>query len=489
MLIVKKRRPTNKDIEETKARLSTKPGFIEGLFSYNMEPVILYPYQEEQLRCKSKFTIDIKARQTGWSFNAASDALARSLMEIRAMNIFISVNLEEAKEKIRYASAIYEELPAACKIPLITDKKQELEFANGSRIISHPCREPRGKTKATIWLDEFAHYKNAKAIYAATVPILVRGGGQLHVGSTPMGKLGLFAEIALEAVRRYPGYVRIWTFWWDCRHFTQKPLSDPERVLIAGLPTHDRVYQYGNSAIISIYENMDEDEFRREFECLFLDEASAYIPFEIITAAQDHHLELVNNVDDLLKAQKGMLFGGYDVGRTGDASELLIVDKVENKFFTRLMITLKNAPYSEQKELLGLFMKAGLHRLAIDKTGIGDNLSEDLEKEFGGRVERIHFTSGNKELLASNFKKEIEKRNLIIPANRDLIQQIHSIKRIITATNNVRFDCEKNEKHHADKFWALALALWAGKDVEESFGVVVDAPKDLYSSQRRRRGF
>jgi hypothetical protein len=40
-----------------------------------------------------------------------------------------------------------------------------------------------------------------------------------------------------------------------------------------------------------------------------------------------------------------------------------------------------------------------------------------------------------------------------------LIAQIHSIKKTPTEAGYTRFDTEKNERHHADKFWALALAI------------------------------
>jgi hypothetical protein len=39
--------------------------------------------------------------------------------------------------------------------------------------------------------------------------------------------------------------------------------------------------------------------------------------------------------------------------------------------------------------------------------------------------------------------------------------QIHSIKKTPTEGGQARFDTEKNERHQADKFWALALAVRA----------------------------
>jgi phage FluMu gp28-like protein len=61
------------------------------------------------------------------------------------------------------------------------------------------------------------------------------------------------------------------------------------------------------------------------------------------------------------------------------------------------------------------------------------------------------------------MKMLFQKRLIPIPKDRDLAYQIHSIKKTVTASRNLVFDTEKNEKHHADKFWALALAVSAAR--------------------------
>ena len=50
---------------------------------------------------------------------------------------------------------------------------------------------------------------------------------------------------------------------------------------------------------------------------------------------------------------------------------------------------------------------------------------------------------------------------MALPLDRELAYQIHSIKRKVTAAKNLTFDTERNEQHHADKFWAWALGIWA----------------------------
>ena len=55
--------------------------------------------------------------------------------------------------------------------------------------------------------------------------------------------------------------------------------------------------------------------------------------------------------------------------------------------------------------------------------------------------------------------------------DRGFHAQIHSIKRTPTTGGNFRYDAERNEKGHADSFWALALASHAadGKERDKNF--------------------
>jgi phage FluMu gp28-like protein len=45
-----------------------------------------------------------------------------------------------------------------------------------------------------------------------------------------------------------------------------------------------------------------------------------------------------------------------------------------------------------------------------------------------------------------------------MPRNRELVSQIHAIKRRVRPSGKVSFDAERNARGHADKFWAVALA-------------------------------
>jgi phage FluMu gp28-like protein len=90
--------------------------------------------------------------------------------------------------------------------------------------------------------------------------------------------------------------------------------------------------------------------------------------------------------------------------------------------------------------------------------GIGAQLAEEIEKEFP-QITGCAMQSEDKERMAVSVKRRLEGKSLQLPDDRDLISDIHSIRRIVTQGNKVRFEAPRTSKGHADRFWALALAV------------------------------
>ena len=53
----------------------------------------------------------------------------------------------------------------------------------------------------------------------------------------------------------------------------------------------------------------------------------------------------------------------------------------------------------------------------------------------------------------------LQRRDVTLPRSRDLVAQIHSIKRRVLPSGKVSFDAERTGRSgHADRFWAIAPA-------------------------------
>jgi phage FluMu gp28-like protein len=54
-----------------------------------------------------------------------------------------------------------------------------------------------------------------------------------------------------------------------------------------------------------------------------------------------------------------------------------------------------------------------------------------------------------------------QDRLIRIPADAAVRGDLHKVRKIVTASHNVRLDAPRDADGHADRFWALALAYHA----------------------------
>jgi len=460
--------------------LATESGYIELL----SDPEVKFDdYQREFLEDQSRFQIYLKGRQLGFSFVSAARALARAQNLDDYTCIIASYKVDDSKEKIRYANQLYDSLPDAYKKKKLVDNTNSLEFmdksgrnSTGTRIIAQGKGPIRGKGGQflDIVLDEFAFFGSFDApVYTSTVPALTRvKHGSLTLISTPLGKAGKFYEI-WDGVKKYKSYKRKVIYWWD---FSLLCKDVPRaRREADNMHTLQRVEEFGTAQLHELFNALDLESFQQEFECAFIDDSSSYFPLDMVyKCVMDDESQdagppeqtrlMATGFEELRHKTTGRQAGGYDVGRRRDASELVSLDATDNGKILRFMDTYKQSDFDLQERELDRYVEiAQPIRLCIDENGIGMQLAEGRRKKHGNRVEPVAFTNASKESMAVSLHREFEKGRggILIPNDRDLISQVVSIKREVTSTGAFRYSTERNEKHHGDKFWALALANWA----------------------------
>jgi phage FluMu gp28-like protein len=433
-------------------------------------------FQIQYLNNSTRFGIDIKARQIAWSFTAALDAFCDSRINPGTPHVFVSINLDEAKEKIRYLRAIVDATDEPVRPnKFIQDSQTEIEFDDGSRFISHPCKPVRGKARARVYLDEMAHYPSGmdRQVYAAALPSTTKGDGYIRIGSSPLGAKGLFWEIATEGMKAWPGFTRLFLPWWSVNSLckdTKTALQIAPEML-----TQERVEAFGTPALIEIFENMFLEDFQQEYECSWVDELTAWITWEVIKRNQnadllwwharsvDEALEMIPLIQQAIKDERiePAFRGGIDVGRKRHLTEFMMVGKgTTDQLPLRFSISLDRVEYDDQERcFIEVVERLPISQVLIDQNGLGGQLAENLSN-ITGKVHGVDFTNATKELWAVDARIQAERGNTPLPMDRDIAYQIHSIKKMVTAAKNNVFDTERNEKHHADKFWAWALAVY-----------------------------
>lgn len=437
-------------------------------------------FQLKHLNNPSLLDIEVKSRQVGWSWLASAESVASAIQNPRVPHIFVSINQDEAAEKIRYAKAVIEALDESVRPRLLTDNTFGLELSNGSRLISHPCKPVRGKAKAVVYLDEFAHYPKDREIYQSALPAISKGG-VMRIGSSPLGARGVFWEIYTEALRKYPGYTRSLIHWWSTISMCKDTLAAVSEA--PSMPTEDRVMKFGTPRLIQIFENMILEDFQQEYECFWLDESFSWIDWDLIKRNQalaadgklwyrkvkgvDSAMQAVNEVAQMcIEARiEPTLVGGMDIGRKHDTTEIILCGK--NLHLSslpyRLHVSLDRVEFNQQKAVVRKILDVlPVTNFLIDDSGIGMQLAEDISAKYP-QAQGVTFTNERKALWAVETKLRCQNGEAQIPLERDLAYQIHSIRRRVTGAASSTFDTEGNEKHHADMFWAWALALWAGK--------------------------
>lgn len=481
-----------------------KLNYVYAFMKYDHKDIELDFWQDDFIKNRNRYISLLKSRQTGFSFVVAIKGLVKALDPARTQYTkqFVSYNEEDAQEKIRYARQFHESIPNRYKKRLVHSTATMLEFEDigsrtTSRLISLPCRPPRGRN-GDVCLDEFAIYlpRLSKEIYTAASFCTLRRGC-IEVGSTPLGTIGKFYEICTDR-ETYPNFDRYFVPWWYANVMC-KDVRQAVR-LAKDMETAERVERFGTDRLISLFRNSTLEDFQQECECVFIDSSASYISLDLIyantpgrreediptniekdeeyfLAKRDVEIHCFRNADDLIlnyspEKYGSPLFMGLDIGRTSDATVFYIIGVINGKKRSVLRHEMRNADFDTQTDVLNRLMESlPIYRCCIDDGGIGRNLAENAHKRYGERAELYHFDLRSKEVLAMGVRTGLERREYELDNDREFHAQIHSIKRTPSSGGSFRYDAERNEKGHADSFWAWALASYAtdGKKIEPNF--------------------
>lgn len=468
-----------------------------------VEPVVpLLAYQREDVEATARFNWCCWSRQIGKSFTKSLRRILRGMMR-RRNQVFLSAGERQSRElmlKARQhcqALAIAAEFRSDASFEGMAFKHLEISLPNGVRIIGLPANPQtvRGFT-GDVFLDEFAMHREDREIWSAVFPTVLRGSGELDVASTPKGPANLFAELRDNA---------------EFRHST--------------VTLYDAIAQGLDLDAETIRRSMhDESLFRQEFLCEFLDEVGAFLTYEQIAGCEDGSLKLPIRIgatmrrgDEVTKgmARAGECFVGVDIGRRRDltvvwalgvqSSESQVAScedaahgpscrhlspsfrgrpplpgsilspssrpspskpvRVVPDLVTLAVIEMREAAFSLQYDVLRRVMGvSAVRRCCIDATGVGMAMAEAAQEEFGeGRVEAVTFTPGMKDRLATGLKRRVEDRAVRVPVDEAIRNDLHSVRWDVTAGGVGRFLVSHESDSHADRFWALALAIRAAE--------------------------
>lgn len=437
-----------------------------------LTPLIKFlPYQRRWLQDKSRFKAGMFARQTGKTFTTCGevveDCIDHEVISRRTRWVILSRGERQAKEAMEmnvkpFTRAFWELYRGSLrgKPPEIredewrspetdaTYRMFEVEMPGGSRITALPANPDTARGfSSNVLLDEFAFHQDSKRIWGALFPVISKSGLVLRVVSTPNGKSNKFYDLMTQRDS-------VWS-----RHTV-----DIYQAVAEGLDRNIDELRAGIG---------DADLWAQEYELQWLDEASAWLDYELIHACEvpdrarvramdfkEGRLDTLRESGPELQPAKGRVYVGMDIARKKDLTCIWAAEELGDTLYPREITTMRRAPFSAQHAEIDRLMKRDNPvRMSIDQTGMGEPFVEDAQRRWGAfKIEGVLFTLASKYALASLLKERMEDRRFRTPeGERDIRDDLHSITKAVTATGSVRLVHDGESDGHGDRFWAAGL--------------------------------
>lgn len=426
---------------------------------------LLLPYQAKWVLDESRLKIAEKARQIGWTWATAYGLIRRKARQDARLDAWISSRddiqarlfLEDCKSFAVIVDAAAKDLGQQA-IDADGHSAYVLQMANGLRLHSMSSNpDAQAGKRGDRVLDEFGLHPDPRKLYSIAYPGIT-WGGSLEIFSTHRGSANFFNQLIREI--RENGNPKGFSLH---RVTLQDALDDGFLYKLQGkLPEDDPRQQMDEAAYYDFIKAgcADDESFMQEFMCVPADDAGAFLEYDLIASCQYRAGE------DWRKAETGgEWFVGVDVGRDHDLTVIWVVQKLGHTFYTREVVELKAVEFAAQEAALySILERPEIRRCCIDATGIGRQFAERAQKRFGTyKVEEVKFTGPVKEELAYPVRAAFEDKTVRVPEGKHIVADLRAVRKETTTAGNIRFTADRGKNGHADRFWALALAIHAGK--------------------------
>ena len=433
------------------------------------------PYQIKWIQDESRIKIMEKSRQIGLSWATAYRTLRNAMRFPRTHYWICSRDTQQAQLFLDDCKAFANIFNKTLHHEMLPEKIQGrsiLTLNNGSTltILSSNMNAQAGKRGSRI-LDEFALHEDPEGLYNVAYPGIT-WGGQLEIISTHRGAHNFFNRL-IEEVRTNKNEKKI-----SLHRVTLTDALEQGflKKLKAKLPPEDPRQSMDEGDYYNFIKNScaSEKSFLQEYMCQPCDDATNLLNYEALEGCFYTHQADWNHYSH------GPMFMGIDLARTQDLSVFAVFEKLGDLYFLRELRCLKDARFDEQEAVFNhLFSTFQISHVCIDQTGIGRQFVERAQTRFGSHcIQGIQFSQKMKEDMAFHLKTHVDQHTLRIPRDEALIEDLLSLK----LEENGKLSAQHSNNGHADRFWAIALALYADrKQNANAFSAEFFQPQKHYS--------
>jgi len=438
------------------------------------------------LRESGHFVANLQARQTGKTFNGMAKLLWFGFRYPGSLILVTAPKFDQVKNvafkalgehlgRMRGLDPGFFELAIGERNVLRTI----VRFRNGSQILAEsPVPETiRGHTAKVVYLMEANFIRDDEDLYTAVLFTLNTTNGYLIAESTPWNTDSVFYRMFHD-----PAYKRFRTF--------KVPYTEalsPRGPLDAGV-----VEMIGEQL------SGDPSRWRREMLCEWTEDLDVWLPTSLIALAQDSKLAYLPATEPA----KGEFYIGADFGKHRDHSVVAVIEKSDRHLYLR---HLRQFPLkTSYGAVIGYMKRIQDHWRTVwathaDKTGVGDYIVEDMERGGIRNVTGINFTDASKEAMATCLKEQMRSADcpccgwtgyvdtlegewrtrcpggcetedgtsqslrplLHVPFDPELFNELNVERYELGKTGKILFNHPQGT--HDDRFWALALAVYAAE--------------------------
>lgn len=395
-------------------------------------------YQARLLKSKSKRVLLRWARQSGKTTALACLCIFHAALNPGSVALIVAPGMRQSMILGERIGELLSNLPGDVREGLLTQElKTVFRFRNGSRVVILPNSENRlrGFTADLIVVDEAAFFRNDESIFRNILPpMLATTDGSLVVSSTPWGRNTVFYQLSQDE-----SYEKHVVTWRDAAEEGRYTMGFLERI------EEERTNR--------------PHVYRMEYMAEFVEEVDSWLTQDVLARACSEDLEY----HSFNSRQLGMFYMGVDVAERVDYSVIAVVqetgsglDLVHMHRFPRGTALASVIGYAK---LLGERWRI-IHSTYVDNTRHGDYLIGDMAEAGVPSPEGVNFTMDSKMEMAQLLKQRMQQ-TLRVPYDRQLLNELNNQRYELTKTGKISFSHPSGT--HDDRFWALALAVYAAE--------------------------
>ena len=427
-----------------------------------------YPYQAEFLRDSAPLKVLRWCRRAGKTTVMSGDDLHFAARNPNSRIIVTMPKWQQVKEiYFQGEGGLHQHLARMDKDvyeKLIYDELQTIiRFRNKSVILAE-TPEPftiRGHGPRKISIDELNFIRKDRDLWlSALLPMTLTRTVYINVASTPWNKDSVYHAMCFDKNFRMfsgnkhehdpPRYLRIWKD-------VLKPHGPLDRKQVEIMRE-----QYAG----------DPWRWKREMECAFVDDETAFLPSSLIIKCQSEELELV----DFEESITGNFYIGWDLGRERDHGVVSVIDKRAD---VRSLVHCKQFKLGTPYVTVMAYIKSicdrwkSVRAVWYDHTGT-KGIDEQIEKAGFPGLRGVDFTKPTKHGMAMTLKQlmmtprkadvgllpEDARRRFELPFDQDVQAELNIVQWEQSPGSEI-YTFSHPEGSHDDRFWSICLAVAA----------------------------